>query len=184
MLERFGEIQVSFVDVADAVSETGIVSPVFRRAEASDAGWWGNYEHVVLREPVWFPSFRTGKALLFHLGFQVCNNLLRLMFLVFYLVTIVNQSDSFDNDLVVHTNPRLDDDIVLQFLLDDNLALMCHIVFVDHVNVRLVENLKGRLLRDDEGVILHLADQHGAGLAMTQQVFRVREVRGRRRFRH
>ena len=109
--------------------------------------------------------------------FQVCNNLLRLKLLVFHLVTIANQSDPVDNDLVVHTNARLDDKQVVQFILDDNLALMCHIVFVDHVNVPLVENFKSRPLRDDDGVILHLADQHGAGLAMTQQAFRVRKVR-------
>ena len=53
---------------------------------------------------------------------------------------------------------------------------MRHIVFVDDVNVPLVENLESRPLRDDDGVILHSADQHGAGLTVTQQAVRVRKI--------
>jgi hypothetical protein len=90
--------------------------------------------------------------------FHVCNNLLRLTTLVFHLVAIVNLSESIENDLVVHTKARLDDKQVVRFILDDNLALMRHIVFVDHVNEALVANFKRRSLGDDDGVVLHLAD--------------------------
>ncbi len=62
-------------------------------------------------------------------------------------------------------------------LLDDDLALMHHVILADDVNVPLVEDLEGRPLRDDDGVLQHSVDQHGAGLAVTQQAVRVREIR-------
>ena len=73
-------------------------------------------------------------------------------------------------------DPLLDDEEVFQFILDDDLALMGHVIFVDDVNIPLVENLERRPLRDDDGVLLHSADQHGAGLAVTQQALRVRKI--------
>ena len=60
--------------------------------------------------------------------------------LVFHLVAVANLSDPLENDLVVHIKSLLDDKDVLQFVLDDDLALMRHVIFVDDVNVPLVEN--------------------------------------------
>ena len=54
----------------------------------------------------------------------------------------MNQSDPIDNDLVVHSEPLLDDEAVLQLILDYNLVrCMCDVVFIDDVNAI-------RLLRD------------------------------------
>ena len=89
----------------------------------------------------------------------------------------MNLSDPLENDLVVHANPLLDDKEVFQFILDHDLAQMRHILFVDDVNVPLVENFESRPLRDDDGVIQHSTDQHGTSLTVTQQAVRVRKVR-------
>ena len=64
--------------------------------------------------------------MLFGVVFQVCNNLLRLTILVFHLVTFAHLPDSLENDLVVHAQPLLDDEDVVQFVLDIDLALMRH----------------------------------------------------------
>ena len=42
---------------------------------------------------------------------------------------------------------------VLQLVLDDDLALVHHVILVDDVNVPLVEDLEGRPLGDDDGVL-------------------------------
>ncbi len=90
------------------------------------------------------------KRLLFGLVFLVCNNLFRTTKLVFHLLAIVNLSNSLEHDLVARIEPLLDHKDVIQFVLDDDLALMHHAIFVDDINVLLVENLESRPLRDDE----------------------------------
>jgi hypothetical protein len=54
---------------------------------------------------------------------------------------------------------------------------MHHDVFADDVNVPPVENLVSRPHRDDLGVEQGSVDQDGAGLTVTQQAVRVREIR-------
>ena len=122
-------------------------------------------------------SGSVGKRLLFRVVFLVCKNLFRLAELVFHLLAVVNLSDPLENDLVVHIESALDDEDVLQFVLDGDLALMHHVILVDDVNVPLVEDLERRPLRDDDGVLQRSVDQHGAGLTVTQQAVRVREIR-------
>ncbi|MGC4097840.1 MAG: hypothetical protein QM706_12050 [Nitrospira sp.] len=53
---------------------------------------------------------------------------------------------------------------------------MRHIIFVDNINVSLVENFECRTLRNDDGIVLHAADQHCAGLTVTQQTLRIRKI--------
>ena len=109
--------------------------------------------------------------------FWLCKNLFRGTKLVFHLLAVANLSDPLENDLVVHINSLLDDEDVVHFVLDDDLALMHHVIFVDDVNVPLVENLESRPLRDDDGVVQRSVDQHVAGLTVTQQAVRVRKIR-------
>ena len=101
----------------------------------------------------------------------------RLTKLVFHLLAVANLSDPLENDLVVHIQSLLDDKDVIQFVLDDDLALMHHVIFVDDVNVPLVENLESRPLGDDDGVFQRSVDQDVAGLTVTQQAVRVRKIR-------
>src|SRR5215212_7647346 len=92
------------------------------------------------------------KWFLFRVIFLVRKRLVRLAELVFHLFTVVNLSRSLKNDPVVRAKSALDDVDVLQFIPDEDLALMRHVIFVDDENVPLVENLEGRPLRDNKGV--------------------------------
>ena len=67
--------------------------------------------------------------------------------------------------------------IVVQLVLDDDLAPMHHVIFVDDVNVPLVHELESRQHRDDGGVMQLSVDQDGAGLTVSQQAVRVRKIR-------
>ena len=108
----------------------------------------------VVSEPVAVPASQS----LFSVVFQVCRNVFRFAILVFDLVAIADLPDPFENNLVAHLDPLLDDVDVLQFVLDGDLALMRHVIFVNDENVALFENFKYRPLRDDDGVILNSAD--------------------------
>ena len=47
--------------------------------------------------------------------------------LAFHLFAVVNLSDPFENDLVVHIKSLPDDKDVVHFVLDDDLARMDHV---------------------------------------------------------
>src|SRR5579863_8373440 len=143
----------------------------------ASAGRWRIFANMVAREARWLQSFSTGKRLLFRVIFQVCNNLLRLTILVGHFLAVANLPDSLENDLVVPSQSPLDDKDVVQFILNDDLALVRYVLFVDDVNVQLVQNLKRRPLRDDDGIVQHSVDQHVAGLTVTQQAVRIRKIR-------
>src|SRR3569833_2987071 len=98
---------------------------------------------------------RTEALLLFRVVFQVRDDLLWLLILAFHLVSVAHLSDSFKNDLVVRAKPLLDDKNIVQLILDFDLALMRHVVFIDDENVSLLENLEGGPLWDDDGAMLH-----------------------------
>src|SRR4051812_16518812 len=83
--------------------------------------------------------------------------------------------DPLHNDPVVHIQSLLDDEAILQFVPDDNLAPVRHVI-PDDVNVPLVAYLEGCLLRNDDGVLQMLRDQHRAGLTVAQEALRVWEV--------
>jgi hypothetical protein len=93
---------------------------------------------------------------------------MRMRLSLFHPVTVVNQSDPIDNDPVTHSDPLSDHEEVFQLIPDENLAMMRDIVFVDEVDVPLVEPLECCPLRDDEGVLQHSLDRQGAGLTVTQ----------------
>src|SRR5262245_30275433 len=94
----------------------------------------------------------TETVALFRVKFQVGDGLFRLEELVFTLLAVANLSDPLQNEPVVRGKSALDHVEVVQLVLDDDLALVNHVVLVDDVNVLLVEDLESRALRDDEGV--------------------------------
>ena len=61
---------------------------------------------------------KVGKRLLFRVEFLVLEGLFRRTKLGFHLLAIVNLSNPFENDLVVHLESALDDKDVLQFVLE------------------------------------------------------------------
>ena len=138
----------------------------------ANAGRWRIFENMVRRASrgcvsvsCRFPE----AALLFRLVFWFGHDHFRLTKFEFHLLAVANLSDPLENDPVVHIKSLPDDKDVVHFVLDDDLALMHHVIFVDDINVPLVENLESRPLRDDDGVLQHSVDQHGAGLTVTQQ---------------
>ena len=112
--------------------------------------------------------------------FLPSHHLFRAAKFVFHLLAVANLSDPLKNDPVAWTNSLLDDEDVVHFLLDHDLALMHDAILVHDVNVPLVENLVSRLLRDDDSVGQVPVDQNRAGLTVTQQALRVRKIRPER----
>src|SRR5271157_3127281 len=119
------------------------------------------------------------KRLLFSVVFLVCHHLFRGTKLVFHLLAVANLSAPLEKDPVVHIESLVDHEDVVQLVLDGDLALMHHVIFADDVNVSLVEDLERRPLGDNECVLERSADQHAAGLAMTEQAVRVRKIRAK-----
>src|SRR4051812_38618565 len=102
--------------------------------------------------------------------FLVCKSIFRLAKLVFlHLPAIVNLSDPLENDSVTHLESTANYKDIVLFVLDVDQALMHHVIFIDDVNVLLVEDLEGRPLRDDDGVLQNSVDQQVAGLTVPQQ---------------
>ena len=108
------------------------------------------------------------ERLLFGAMLLVCKGFVWLTKLKFYLLSIAHLPNPLENDLVVYTKSTLDYEDVIHLVLDDDLALVHHVIFADDENVPLVKNLKRRPLRDDDGVLICLVDQHVAGLTVTQ----------------
>ena len=118
-----------------------------------------------------------GERLLFRVEFLVLEGLFRLTKLVFHLFAFLNLPNPFENDLVSHVKSAIDDKNVLQFVLDGDQRLMRHVILADDPNVSLVEELERRPLWDDDSILERSVDQDGAGLTVTQQAVRVREIR-------
>ena len=108
------------------------------------------------------------------------NQFFRATKLGFDLLTVANLSGPLEHDTVAYTDSLLDDEDVVHLVLDDDLAPMHHVIFVDDVNAPLVHELVSRQLRDDGGVIQLSLDQDGAGLTVSQQAVRVRKIRSER----
>src|SRR4051812_11868990 len=109
--------------------------------------------------------------------FWVCDDPFRGTKLVFHLLAVATLSNSLENDPVVHIESLLHDEEVVQLVLDDDLTPMHRVIFVDDVDAPLVHDLVSRPYRDDGGVMQGSVDQDGAGLTVTQQAVRVREIR-------
>ena len=69
--------------------------------------------------------------------FLVCDDYFRGTELLSHLLAVVNPSESLENDPVVYIESLLDDEDVVQLVLDDDLTLMHHVIFVDDVDYRL-----------------------------------------------
>src|SRR5262249_2084307 len=85
----------------------------------ASAGRWRIFVNMV-------PSF---SYLSFRVMFLVCQSLFRLAKLVFHVVlAVVNLLCPLEHELVVHRESALDHKDVVQLVLDDDLALMHHVV--------------------------------------------------------
>jgi hypothetical protein len=108
---------------------------------------------MISDHPAGFRFGRRWEAVAILCDFLVCKGLCRLAKLVFQLHAAVNLSDPVENDPVVHAESTLDFKDVVHFVPDDDPALTHHAIFADDAIVPLVENLEGRPLGDEDGVI-------------------------------